>query len=116
MYLYKFNSKEELAFDLLIRIAELSDQYPYSAARAVYYLGDYYSIKKEYVKAVKSFVEAASLYPEDRDLTGVSLLRAAEMAVAAGDMQSAEKMVNLLEINFPSTGWLEEGKKILEEN
>lgn len=116
MYLYKFNGKEEEAFDLLTKIALLRDKYPFSAAKAVYYLGDYYSIKKEYVNAAKSFVDAAGLYPEDKDLTGVSLLRAAEMAVYAGDTKTAEKMVNLLEINFPSTGWLEEGKKILEEN
>ena len=116
MYLYKFNGKEEYAFALLSKIAELRNQYPFSAAKAVYYLGDYYSIKKEYVNAAKSFIDAASLYPEDKDLTGVSLLRAAEMAVAAGDIRTAKKMVNLLEINFPSSGWLEEGKKILEEN
>ncbi len=116
MYLYKFNGKEEKAFDLLTKIAELREKYPFSAAKAVYYLGDYYSIKKEYVNAARSFVDAAGLYPEDKDLTGVSLLRAAEMAVFAGDTKTAEKMVNLLEINFPSTGWLEEGKKILEEN
>jgi len=115
MYLYKFNGKENKAFDLLTVIAELKDQYPYSAAKAIYYLGDFYSIKKEYANAAKSFISAASLYPEDKDLTGVSLLRAAEMAVAAEDIQTAKKMVNLLEINFPSTGWLEEGKKILEE-
>ncbi len=116
MYLYKFNGREDEAFALLSIIAELRDKFPFTAAKAVYYLGDYYSINKEYVNAAKSFVDAASLYPEDRDLTGVSLLRAAEMAIAAGDIYTAKKMVNLLEINFPSTGWLEEGKKILEEN
>lgn len=116
MYLYKFNGREKKAFDLLTKIAGLRDEFPFSAAKAVYYLGDYYSINKEYIDAVKSFVDAASLYPEDRDLTGVSLLRAAEMAVAAGDIYTAKRMVNLLEINFPSTGWLEEGKKILEGN
>jgi len=115
MYLYKFNGREEQAFNLLTKIAELREQFPSSAAKAVYYLGDYYSIKKDYVSAAKYFVDAASLCPSNRDLTGVSLLRAAEMAIAAGDIYTAKKMVNLLEINFPSTGWLEEGKKILEE-
>ena len=116
IYLYKFNGKEEQAFDLLTIISELREQFPSSAARAVYYLGDYYSIKKEYVNAAKYFVDAASLNPSDRDLTGVSLLRATEMAVEAGDIFTAKKMLNLLEINFPSTGWLEEGKNILEGN
>jgi outer membrane protein assembly factor BamD (BamD/ComL family) len=94
----------------------LRDQFSSVAAKASYYLGDYYSIKKDFINAAKSFVDAATLYHEDSDLTGISLLRASEMAVAAGDIQTAEKMINLLEINFPSSGWLEEGKRNLEKN
>ncbi len=116
MYLYKFNGKEEKAFDLLSSISLLRGKYPSIAAKAVYYLGDYYSIKKDYTKAANYFVDAAALYPDDSDLTGVSLLRASEMSVAAGDFQTAEKMINLLEINFPYSGWLEEGRKNLEKN
>jgi TolA-binding protein len=116
IYLYKYNGREEQAFDLLTKVADYRDQFPYSAAKALYYLGDYYLIKKEYVNAAKSFVEAAKLYPEDKDLTAISLLRAAEMSILAGDIKTAEKMVNLLEINFPSSEWLEEGNKLLEKN
>jgi cellulose synthase operon protein C len=116
MYLYKYNGREKEAFRLLEIIASLKNQFKVSASKAVYYLGDYYSIRQDYINAAKSFVEAATLYPENADLTGVALLRASEMAVAAGDFQTAEKMVNLLEINFPSSQWLSEGKRILEEN
>ncbi|MCK5199073.1 MAG: hypothetical protein KAR21_12015, partial [Spirochaetales bacterium] len=68
----------------------------------------------DYANAAKSFIDSATMYPENRDLMAVSLLRASEMAIAAGDRQTAVKMVNLLEINFPSSEWLKEGRMILE--
>ncbi len=114
IYLYKLNSREDKAFELLSTVASLSDKYPASASKAVYYLGDYYFLKKDYANAAKSFIDAATIYPENRDLMAVSMLRAAEMAIAAGDRQTAVKMVNLLEINFPSSEWLKEGQMILE--
>ncbi|MCD6397430.1 MAG: tetratricopeptide repeat protein [Spirochaetaceae bacterium] len=114
MYLYKYIGREKEAYNLLTTIADLKKDFPSIAARAVYYLGDYYSIMKDYTNAAKSFVEAATLDPKNQDLTGVSLLKAAEMAVAAGDIKTAEKMVNLLEINFPSSSWLQEGRTIME--
>ncbi len=115
MYLYKYIGREKEAYKLLMVIADLKKEFPSAAARAVYYLGDYYSIFKDYSNAAKSFVEAATLDPDNQDLTGVSLLRAAEMAVAVNDIKTAEKMINLLEINFPSSSWLQEGRKILEK-
>ncbi len=114
IYLYKLNSREDKAFELLSTVASLRDKYPASASKAVYYLGDYYFLKKDYANAAKSFIDAATIYPENRDLMAVSMLRAAEMAIAAGDRQTAVKMVNLLEINFPSSEWLKEGQMILE--
>ncbi len=114
MYLYKYIGREKEAYKLLATIAALKEEFPSAAARAVYYLGDYYSIMKDYSNAAKSFVEAATLDPDNRDLTGVALLKASKMAIAANDIKTAEKMVNLLEINFPSSSWLQEGRKILE--
>ncbi|MCK5198247.1 MAG: hypothetical protein KAR21_07845, partial [Spirochaetales bacterium] len=73
-----------------------------------------YFLQRDFTNAAKSFIDAATIYPENRDLMAVSLLRAAEMAIAAGDRQTAVKMVNLLEINFPSSEWLKEGRTILE--
>ena len=115
IYLYKFIGREKEAFGLLNTIALLKDSYPRSAAKAVYYLGDYYFLQNDYTNAAKSFIAAATIYPENRDLMAVSLLRASEMAIAAGDRQTAVKMVNLLEINFPSSEWLKEGRTILEK-
>ena len=115
IYLYKFNSREKEAFGLLKTVASLRDEHPDSAGRAVYYLGDYYFLQKDYTNAANSFIDAATIYPENRDLMAVSLLRASEMAITAGDMQTAVRMVRLLEINFPSSQWLEEGKMILEK-
>ncbi len=114
MYLYKYIGREKEAYSLLTSIVKLKKEFSSEAARAVYYLGDYYSIMKDYTNAAKSFVEAATLDPDNKDLTGVSLLKAAEMAAAAGDMKTAGKMVNLLEINFPSSSWLQEGRTILK--
>ncbi|MCK5197614.1 MAG: tetratricopeptide repeat protein, partial [Spirochaetales bacterium] len=98
IYLYKFNGREKEAFGLLNTVASLKDKYPDSAGRAVYYLGDYYFLQKDYTNAANSFIDAATIYPENRDLMAVSLLRASEMAIAAGDRQTAVRMVRLLEI------------------
>lgn len=114
VYLYKFNGREKEAFRLLTTVAGFRNKYPRSAGKAVYYLGDYYFLQKDYTNAAKSFIDAATIYPENRDLMAVSLLRASEMAIAAGDRQTAVKMVNLLEINFPSSEWLKEGQMLLE--
>ncbi len=114
IYLYKYNDREEKAFDLLSNIAVLKDQYPVSASRALYYLGEYYSLGKDYSMAAKSFLDAATVNPGNRDLAGMSLLRATEMAIAAGDINSAERMVRLLESNFPASEWLKEGRSALE--
>ena len=85
-----------------------------AAGRAQYYIGEYLSKKHMFPEAVKAFVAAASINPSDRDLAAISLFRAAENAVLAGDRETAEKMVNLLVIKFPSSQWSVEGRKLLK--
>ncbi len=114
IYLYKYNDRQKDAFKLLSTVAELRDKYPSPASRALYYLGEFYFLGKDYSRAAKSYLDAAMVNPGNRDLAGMSLLRATEMAVAAGDINSAERMIRLLESNFPSSEWLTEGRSVLE--
>ncbi len=115
LYLYNDEKKWETAYTLLKKVVARKKQDLSAAARAQYYIGEYFSKKYQWTKAVKAFLKAASMNPSNRDLAAVSLYRAAENAVRAGDTVTAEKMINLLALNFPSSQWLKEGQKLLEE-
>ena len=114
LYLYNNTEKWEDALSLLKRVTAMKDKDPDTAGRAQYYIGEYYSKKHQYADAVKAFAEAATMNPSDRDLAAISLYRAAENAGYAGDKSTAEKMVNLLNLKFPSSQWSVEGRKLLE--
>ncbi len=114
LYLYNDRNKWEDALNLLDKVSSMQETDADTAGRAQYYIGEYYSKKHMYADAVKSFISAASTNPSDRDLAAISLYRAAENAGYAGDKTSAEKMVNLLNLKFPTSQWSVEGKKLLE--
>ncbi len=114
LYLYNDEKKWETAYELLKKVAGQGKKNDAAAARAQYYIGEYFSRKHWWEKAVKAFLKAASMNPGDKDLAAVSIYRAAENAVHAGDTATAKKMINLLALNFPSSQWLSEGRKLLE--
>ncbi len=114
LYLYNDKNKWENALSLLNKVAAMRETDADTAGRAQYYIGEYYSKKHLYADAVKAFIKAASMNPSDRDLAAISLYRAAENAGYAGDKTSAEKMVNLLNLKFPTSQWSLEGTKLLE--
>jgi len=114
LYLYNNDKKWGKAYTLLKEVASQQKKDKDSAARAQYYIGEYFSKKYLWAEAVKAFVRAASMNPADRDLAAISIYHAAENAALAGDTGTVKKMVNLLELNFPSSQWLSEGRKLLE--
>lgn len=114
LYLYNYEEKWTNAYDLLKKVVSYKDKDRAAAARAQYYIGEYFSKKYQWTEAVQAFVKAASMNPKDKDLAAISIYKAAENALRAGDRITAEKMVNLLELNFPSSQWLIEGRKLLE--
>ncbi len=114
LYLYNDEKKWGTAYKLLKKVAGQGKKNDPTAARAQYYSGEYFSRKYWWGKAVKAFLKAASMDPGDKDLAAVSIYRAAENAVRAGDTATAKKMINLLALNFPSSQWLSEGRKLLE--
>ncbi len=114
LYLYSGSDKLDDALDYLKKISSMKDADPDTAGRAQYYIGEYFRKKQLYPEAVKAFVAAASINPSDRDLAAISLYKAAENAVLAGDRATAEKMINLLVVKFPSSQWAVEGRKLLK--
>ncbi len=113
LYLYNDEKKWDKAYHLLKAVTAQEKEDISAAAQAQYYIGEYYSKKYRWAEAVKAFLKAASMDPGNKDLAAVSLYRAAENAVRAGDTTAAKKMVNLLALNFPSSQWLHEGQKLL---
>ena len=115
IYIYKSGSQQNQAPTLLDELIEREQDDPEIAARAHYLYGEYYYRKNDLQIAAKSFLNAVLLYPEDRDLAAQSLYKAAEMASLAGNRAEARALVERIETLFPSSQWVEAGKKLLGE-
>ena len=113
VYIYKSGSKQNLAPELLDELISYGDIDPEHAAKAYYLYGEYYYRKNELEKAAQSFLQTVLTYPEDRDLSAQALYRAAEMAVISGNREDAEELVRRIETLFPSSPWIDEGRKLL---
>ena len=113
IYIYKSGSKQNQAPALLDELIEKQQDDPEIAARAHYLYGEYYYRKNDLQTAAQEFLNAVLLYPQDRDLAAQSLYKAAEMASLAGNRSEAEDLVKRIESLFPSSQWVEAGKKLL---
>jgi len=114
MYIYE-DEKIDLALSMLRDVIKKKDQAPKTAAQAQYTMGEYYYRQDNYPKAGDAFLEAALMYPDDKDFMAESLFQAAKMKKLAGSIQAAEQLVTRLEENFPSSQWAKEGRNLLEE-
>ena len=116
IYIYKSGSKQNLAPSILDEVLAKKDEDPESAARAQYFLGEYYYRKNDLKRAANEFLQAVVLYPQGRDLAAQALYRAAEMTKIAGNLQETRALVDRLEELFPSSQWVESGRKLLESD
>ncbi|MFP4563352.1 MAG: tetratricopeptide repeat protein [Spirochaetia bacterium] len=117
IYIYKDRSRAEVrrAVDMLERVLGKRAEDPRAAAEARFLMGEYYFRQGDLAAAGKSFLQAATIYPRDRDLLAESIYRAAEMTLLAGNLGEARTLVERLETNFPESQWAVEGRMLLDE-
>jgi TolA-binding protein len=119
IYIYRGMSREEeldRAKLMLEMVLEKRTEDPESAARAKYLTGEYYYRLREMEAAANAFIEAATMYPRDRDFMASAMYRAAEITARVGNIREAQSLVERMEKNFPESQWSLEAKKLLEEN
>jgi TolA-binding protein/thioredoxin-like negative regulator of GroEL len=117
IYIYKDRSRAEVrrAVDMLERVLDRRSEDPRAAAEAKYLMGEYHFRQGDLAAAGQSFLQAATIYPRDRDLLAESIYRAAEMTLLAGNLGEARTLVERLETNFPDSQWAVEGRMLLRE-
>lgn len=115
LYLYRGGSDREKVPELLSKIIQRKDEDLERAARAQYYIGEYYYRKNDLTRAWKEFLAAATMNPEDKDLMAMSLFRALQVALAAGRTDEARKLSGRLKDHFPESSWAIEAEHLLEE-
>ncbi len=108
--------ESQRAFDMLQMVLDYGSEDMESAARATYLLGEYYSRRNELKKAGDTFLRAAIMYPQNRDMMASAMYRAAEMSKRSGNTEEVRNLVQRLENNFPGSQWVIEGRKLIEES
>ena len=88
---------------------------PVSASQALFLLGEYAYHENEYQKAADLYLRAAEVGAVDRDLTALSLYRAATMYSTLGRTAEVRALVDQLEEHFPRSEWLEEARSLVRE-
>ena len=111
--LFKGGDSREEAKLLLGEVLFFKGQDLPRAARAQFYLGEYYQRRGDLDAAGEAFLEAASMNPQDRDLMAMSIFRAAEIAGTQGKRLVVEALVKRLTENFPRSSWAEAGQNLL---
>ncbi|TFH04113.1 MAG: tetratricopeptide repeat protein, partial [Spirochaetales bacterium] len=100
---------------LLEAVAEKVDADPVAASQAQFLLGEYAYRQKEFLKAADLYLQAATVGAIDRDLTALSLYRAAVMSSTVGRVGEVDALVRQLEEDFPRSEWLEEARSLVRE-
>ncbi|MBN2444805.1 MAG: tetratricopeptide repeat protein [Spirochaetales bacterium] len=114
LYLYEEGRKKlELAYKLLLQVIEKTED-PDTASRAQFLIGEYFSLKEDFVKAGNEFLKAALINPKNKDLMAFAIYKAAEMMKYAGKNNEVRGLVERLEKNFPQSHWAVEGRRLLE--
>ncbi len=114
LYISMGGSELKPAISMLEQITEHRDEDPEAAADAKFYIGEYYYRKNNYPDAVKAFLEAAVINPDDRDSSARALYRAADTAVYAESYDDAKQLVKRLKDFYPGTEWAIEADKLLK--
>lgn len=115
LYLYRGGKDREKVPGLLEEVISRRGEDLTRAARAQYYLGEYYFRSNDLSRAWKEFLAAATMNPEDKDLMAMSLFRGVQVAVTAGKMTEARQLAQRLRNHFPDSSWTVEAERILEE-
>jgi len=82
------------------------------AAEAHFLLGEWYFQLGEYADAADSFLEAAEVYPVDRDRAAQSLYRAAVAHQRRGQDSVVAELVEELSSSYPDSEWAEEAQDL----
>lgn len=117
LYIYRGRREEDelkRAKLMLEMLLERRAEDPQSAARAKYLLGEYYFRMGEMRQAANAFIEAATMYPRDRDFMASALYKAAEITKRTGNLADTRALVDRMQKNFPDSQWSLEAKKLLE--
>lgn len=104
-----------LVLPLLRETAGRKDEAPEQAAEAQFLIGEWYHQQEEYEDAAEAFLEAAGVYPQDRDLSAQSLYRAVASYRQRGN-RTAEirEIVETMQDEFPGSEWTAEAESVLE--
>lgn len=103
------------ALSMLEEIVSKKKKDPETAADAQYYIAENYYRHNKYSEAVKAFVEAAGIYPENKDSSARALYRATHTAIIAESKGDAENIVQQLKDYYPGSAWAIEAEKLLQE-
>ena len=112
LYIVEDDVKIDLAYQMLTEVLKRGDAE--STGKAQFLIGEYFHRKGEVERAGNEFLKVALLQPQDQDLIAVSIYRAAEMMKIAGKETELVELVDRLEKSFPSSRWVLEGKKLLD--
>jgi TolA-binding protein len=114
------DQQQTLSSSLLVEkvkaVAAKTEEDPSAAAQAEYLLGEYYAENAEYARAANTFINAASIHPEDKDLITLSLYRGLETLKRIGRNDEAIKLLERLQDNFPDSPWTLQAERLLEGN
>ena len=100
---------------LLQEVAAKESADPVSASQALFLLGEHAYHRNEFASAADLYLRAAEVGAVDRDLTALSLYRAATMYSTLGRAAEVRALVDQLEEHFPGSEWLEEARSLVRE-
>jgi TolA-binding protein len=106
-------AKLEAGLSLILTVNAITSD-KITQAKAQYLLGDYYALKKDYVRAGNEYVKAAVIDTSDREQMAKAIYQSARMMKLSGDAASVKELVGRLTKSFPGSRWTAEGKKLLE--
>lgn len=114
-YLAGGQGREDEALRLLQKVVAFRDAAPRDAAAAHKLMGDARFQSGQYRQAARDYLTASTLYPSDRELTGLSLFRAMEMYLYLERAEEAREVYDRIKTYFPDSVWLKEAEEVLKE-
>ncbi len=119
--LYILEDQEQtLSTSLLVEkvkaVAAKTEEDPAAASQAEYLLGEHFAENGDHARAANTFINAASINPEDHDLVALSLYRGIETLKRIGKNDDAAKLLKRLKENLPDSQWTSQAERLLEGN
>lgn len=109
------STNRRLVLPLLREASGREDEDPERAARAQFFIGEWYHQQDEDGDAAEAFLEAAGMHPSDQDLSAQSLYRAANSYRREGNSEQViREIVETMRDEFPGSEWTAEAERILE--